>query len=373
MRVISIELSDRLQRTKFLKFPFEIYRDIPQWVPPLSSDAARMLDRRRNPFFRTSKAVFLLSENNAGQVNGRLAILDHHPYTEYYQNRTAFFYLFECINDHETARNLFEAGFSWARQHGLHRIIGPRGFTVLDGLGLLVQGFEYTPALGLPYNPDYYSALIEANGFTPTGDLVSGFLPATIQLPVKIEQAAELVQRHRGFSVLRFKHRRELAKVMPRLRDMYNASLGGTVGNIPMTDEEMNAIAEQMLWFADPSLIKIILKDGNPAGFLFAYPDISAAIQRTRGRFWPFGWIDLLLELHRTRRININGAGIAENHRGLGATALLYREMYHSVVDGGYEVAEIVQIGVENEKMQAEMRNFGVNFCKTHRLYEKHL
>jgi hypothetical protein len=154
---------------------------------------------------------------------------------------------------------------------------------------------------------------------------------------------------------------------------LYNASLEGTVGNTPLTDDEVKSLADQMLWFADPRLIKIVMKNDEPVGFLFAYPDISAAVQRTQGRIWPLGWIDLLLELGRTKWININGAGIIEKYRGMGGTALLFSEMYKSVVEGGFEHADIVQVGADNDKMQRELHDLGIEFYKTHRMYRRAL
>jgi hypothetical protein len=159
--------------------------------------------------------------------------------------------------------------------------------------------------------------------------------------------------------------------MLPKLQAMYNDSLEGTTGNTPLTDEEIQTLADQIQWFADPKLIKIVLKDDEPVGFLLAYPDISAAVQRTRGRVFPFGWVDLLLELKRTKWVNVNGAGIIEKYRGLGGTALLFSEMQKSIVEGGFEHADIVQIGVDNDKMQRELRDLGIDFYKTHRLYER--
>jgi hypothetical protein len=119
-------------------------------------------------------------------------------------------------------------------------------------------------------------------------------------------------------------------------------------------------------------LIKIVMKEEIPVGFLLAYPDISRALQKTRGRLFPFGWVTILRELRTTDWININGAGMIEAYRGLGGTAILYSEMFKSLVENPrYHHAEVVQIGVENEKMQREMENFGVDFYKMHRIYQK--
>jgi hypothetical protein len=140
-----------------------------------------------------------------------------------------------------------------------------------------------------------------------------------------------------------------------------------------LTAEDVKGIADQMLWFADPRLIKIVMKGDEPVGFLFAYPDISAALQRTGGQLFPWGWFHLWRELRRTRWININGAGIIEQYRGLGGTAILFSEMYKSVVEGGYLYADLVQIGVENDRMQRELEGLGIDFYKTHRMYRRQL
>jgi hypothetical protein len=120
-------------------------------------------------------------------------------------------------------------------------------------------------------------------------------------------------------------------------------------------------------------LIKIIQKDENVVGYLFAYPDISEAVQKVKGEIFPFGWVRLLLAMKRTEWVNINGAGIIEQYQGLGGTAILFSEMYKSVLEGGFKHAEIVQIGVDNDKMQRELRDLGIDFYKTHRIYVRKL
>lgn len=372
MEVLLVDTSNRRQVQQFLDLPFELYRDAPQWVPPLAGEARRMLDRRRHPFYRHSDAAFFLATER-GRAIGRLAVLDNAHYNAFNHERTAFFYLFECVDDPPAARALFEAAFAWARGRGLDKIIGPRGFTAFDGLGLLVKGFEHRPAFGLPYNLPYYPALVEAAGFIGGEDIVSGYLAPDRSFPERIHRLSELVQRRRGLRVVNFKTRRDLAALVPRLRDLYNAALAGGDGNIPLTDDEAKTMADQLLWFADPRLIKLVMKDDELVGFLFAYPDISAAVQRARGRLLPFGWLDLWLELRRTRWVNVNGAGIIEQYRGLGGTAILFSEMYKSVVAGGFAHADLVQIGLDNANMQRELADLGIDFYKTHRMYHRSL
>ncbi|HEX7567507.1 MAG TPA: hypothetical protein VF355_02960 [Anaerolineaceae bacterium] len=373
MKIIEIDPSDRREARRFLQLPFRIYRNKPQWVPPLEGDVKRMLNRRSHPFYEHSKAAFFLAVTGDGSENvfGRLAALDNRHYNDYNQEQTAFFYLFECEDNLEAAAGLFDAAVDWAHQRGLNRIYGPKGFTALDGMGLLVKGFEYRPALGIPYNPPYYATLLEAARFTSVGDTVSGYMNRRFQFPEKVHQVSLAVQEKRGLRIAVYNKRSDLRSLVPKLRSLYNASIEGTPGNTPLTDDEAMTMADQLLWFADPRLIKIVMKEDEPVGFCFAYPDISAALQRTGGRLFPFGWIDILLELRRTRWININGAGMVEKYRGLGGTAVLFSEMYKSIMVGRYEQADIVQIGADNDRMQNEMKNFGIDFYKMHRMYEK--
>jgi len=373
MHITHIALANKKQADDFLRLPFSIYRDIPQWVPPLQMDERIRLDPKRFPFYKHSHAAFFIAYQKDNPI-GRLAVLDNRPYNEFNQESTAFFHLFECENNLEAAQGLFEAGFEWARSRGLKKMLGPKGFTPMDGFGLLVKGFQYRPAFGLPYNPDYYPTLIEACGFSPLRDAVSGYIGTNVQFPQRIHELAERIKTRRGLRIARYEKRADLRALVPKLKDLYNGALRGTAGNAPVSDDEANALANQMLWFADPKLIKIVMKDEEPVGFLLAYPDVSTALQKTKGRLFPFGWINLLQEMKRTDWLNINGAGLIPEYRGSGGMAILYSEMFKSVRESGqFKHAEVIQIGLENEAMQRDLENFGIDFYKAHRTYEKSL
>jgi len=380
MNIIQIDFTNRKQIQGYLSLPSRIYKDTPQWVPPLARDERVRLDPKRYPFYKHSAAAFFLAERD-DIVVGRLAILENHLYNDYNHEKTAFFYQFECEPDLDIAKRLFESAFEWAKSQGLNKILGPKGFTALDGLGLLVKGFALRPALGLPYNPPYYPEYLASLGFERVIEIVSGYLGADIQFPERIHELAAQVQERRGLRIARFHNRRELRSALRFLKELYNGVLEGTSGGTPFTDEEIKTLADQMLWFADPKLIKIVMKNDEshpgrerPVGFLLAYPDISAALQKTKGHLFPLGWLTILHELRTTNWININGAGMVEEYRGLGGTAILYSELMKSVRENPrYKHIEVVQIGLENDKMQREMKNFGVDFYKTHRIYQRFL
>ncbi|HKZ43527.1 MAG TPA: hypothetical protein VJZ78_00650 [Anaerolineales bacterium] len=377
MEVIEVSPSNKNLIREFIDLPFRIYKEIPQWVPAFRfADKARF-DKRKNPFYKHSDAAFFLAFDGT-QAVGRIAIIDNRLHNEHNNEKTAFFYLFECENNIEAAQLLFDAGSSWAKKRGLDLLSGPKGFTPLDGFGLLVKGFDHRPALGIPYNPPYYVDLIENSGFELIRESVSGYITTTMVFPKRIHELADRIRKRRGLITENFHSRKDLRRFVGGLKDLYNGALAGMEGGTPITQDEADSLASQMLWFANPNLIKIIKKidpdkgEDELVGFLFAYPDISKAVQKTKGKLFPFGWMTMLMELRNTDWININGAGLREDYRGLGGTAILFSEMEKSVrASSKFKHADIVQIGMENDRMQREMANFGIDFYKNHNLYQK--
>lgn len=366
-----IDLFNKKQVKAFLHLPATIYKNNPLWVPPLQRDSARMMNLEKNPYFKHSTAAFFLAFDSNDNPVARLACLNNHPYNDYNNEKTAFFYLFEAVDLPGVSTPLFEAAFTWARQQGLTRVIGPKGFSVLDGFGLLSEGFEYRPALGIPYNPPYYIKLIEEAGFHSSEEIVSGYINRDSFRDPKIEIIAQRVQERRGLTIARFHTRNDLRKELPEIQGLYNEAIRGTSGNFPISAEEARVMVNQILWFSDPSLIKIVMKETRAVGFLFAYPDISAALQRVKGRLFPFGWLDILIELSKTRTINLNGAGMIEEYRGSGGTAILLNEIIKSLEHSRYTHGEVVQVNSKNERMLQELSNFGITFHKKHRIYSR--
>lgn len=368
--VKQIDLTNRRQVGDFLDLPGRVYRYSPYWVAPLQGEARRMLDPRKNPFFKHSAAAFFLAYDQAGQTVARLACLDHRLYNEHNHEKTAFFYLFEALDLPGVSKPLFEAAEGWARARGLERMVGPKGFSMLDGIGLLSEGFDYLPGMGMPYNPPYYMRLVEEAGFDVKEEILTGYLERGVYEDPKIALVAQRVQERRGLVITGFKTRRELRKMVNQLPSLYNEAIRGTSGNYPITAEDARQMAAQLAWFADPNLIKLVMKDSRPVGFLMAYPNISSAMQRIRGRLFPFGWLVLLHALRTTRNVEVNGMGMTGDYRGSGGTALLMNEFRKSA-EKQYMYCEVDQIGTANVNMLRELSNYGVIFHKRYNMYEK--
>ncbi len=371
MNIISFDPENASYRYNFIQFPFILYQNDPNWVPPLLMDMRQIFNRERHGFYTHGNAYFLLAVKD-DRVIGRLVMLNNLNLKSSSSQKTGHFFLFESEKDPEIAKKLFDKGVAWAQKQGLTKLIGPKGMTPLDGLGMLVKGFEYQPAFGMPYNPPYYPQFLLDYGFTKAKTIESGYLdPHSFKLPDKVLKAAEIIKDKKGFHVLEMHTRSDLKKAVMVLGEMYNHALEGTEGNAPLSESDLETIMSGLLLIAKPELIKLIMKEGDPVGFLLAYPDISAALKASRGRVFPFGWMRILYEKRHTSLVNINGMGIVEKYRGLAATALLFSELYKSITTSRqFNHAEIIQIGAENDRMHRELRGMGINFHKAHALFK---
>lgn len=370
MRVRRVDPADARNIQQFVSLPFELYRNSKQWVPPLVNDVKAVLDRSRHPFYQHSEAEFFLAEGG-GQPLGRIAVLENRNYNVHNGSRSALFYYFDCIEETGVATALFDAALGWAQDRGLNQVIGPKGFVGTDGLGLLVDGFEHRPAMGIPYNYAYYARLVSENGFEKRGDLLSGYLSGTEELPERYYTLADRVKARRGLHIHTFSSKAEMREWLKRGAAVLNEAFEGSADFYPITDAEFRVAAEQMLTLINPRLIKLVMKDEKIVGFLFGFPDVSWALQKCQGRLWPLGWLYVLLELRRTKWVNMNGLGLLPGYRGVGGNVLLYTEMTKTVKEFGFEHVDVVQVGEENTKSLAENEALGVSWYKRHRVYHR--
>jgi hypothetical protein len=356
----------------WISLPYRLYAGDPLWVPQMVDEARMQLDRRQNPFFLHSQADFLLAEQD-GQAVGRLAVMENTRYNARRGSKAALFTHFEAIANFEVTQSLFEAAFDWMRACGLDTLIGPKGFLTADGLGLLVEGFHRRPAIGIAYNPPFYHEHLLRLGFARETDFVSGYLPANHEVPERIFRLADKVKQRYGFRIEQYRSKKELQAIVPKVVETYNQSFVDNWEYVPITPAEARVIAKRLLDIIEPALVKLVWKGEELVGFLLCYPDISAAIQRTGGRLWPFGFITLLREFGRTEWVNVNGAGILAQHRGRGVDAMLFAEIARTIGQSRYKHAIVVQIDEGNAKMQAEMAALGVTFDTRHRIFHRQL
>ncbi len=365
-----VDPTNKAQVKRFLHLPFRLYRDHPLWVPPILIDAKTQLDLGAHPFYEHSEAAFFLAARD-GEDMGRLAVLHNRPYNHYHGVKQAQFYLFESVEDLQVVEALFARAYAWAHERELTQIVGPKGFGALDGYGMLVEGFEFRPAMTMMnYNPPYYPAFMEQLGFRKEVDFVSCYLGMhKFRLPERVHRIAERAKRRSGLEVLRFRSKREMQAWAPKIGRTYNQAFVDNWEYYPLSEREITFLTKNVLSVADPKLIKIIVHGEEAVGFLFAFPDVSAAIQRSKGRLLPLGLIDLLLEFKRTKWVALNGAGILPAYQGRGGNALLYAEMEKTVREAGFYHADLTQVAESAVQMRKDLVSLGGVPYKNHRVF----
>jgi hypothetical protein len=370
----TIDTHSRAQVRRFIQFQFDLYAGHPQWVPPLYMDAEMMLNREKHPFFEHSDGDFFMAVRDGRDV-GRIAALENRHFNEYHHTRQAQFYFFDCIDDLEVAGALFEKVYAWARARGLDRVVGPKGLSSFDGYGIQVEGFEHRQMMTMMnYNYAYYPRLVEALGFTKEVDFVSCYLSAeAFHLPERVHRIAERVQRKGTLHVQRFKSKKELIAWAGRIGEAYNKTFIHNWEYYPLTEREIKFLIDNLMTVADHRLIKIITHDNEVVGFLLAFPDVSAALQRAHGRLLPFGLPDLLLEMRRTKWVSLNGAGILPEYQGIGGNALLYSEMENTIREFNFHEADLTQVAESAVNMRHDLENVGGRAYKNHRVYTRAL
>lgn len=374
LTVEKVDTSSKKEVNRFVEVPFQFYRDCPQWVPPIRMDVAASLNKNKHPFFEHSDGDFFIAYRD-GQPVGRIAVLENRRYNQYHNTRRSQFYYFECEEDLETASALFEKAYAWSRERNLDTIIGPKGLGPLDGYGLLVEGFEHRQMMTMMnYNHPYLPQFLETMGFEKEVDFLSCYASTiTFTMPERIHRIADRVQERGVLRAKQFKNKRELLAWAPRIGQAYNKAFVDNWEYYPLTEREIDFVVGNIMTVANPKLIKVIVHGEDVVGFLFAFPDISAALQRSGGRLFPLGIIDILLELKRTKWVAVNGIGILSQFQGHGGNALLYSEMEKTVFGYNFEHVDLTQVAETAVQMRNDLINLGGKPYKNHRVFRRAL
>jgi hypothetical protein len=366
-----VESSRGRAAREFIDFPHRLYRGCAQWVPQFRRDIRVML-ARRHPFFERGRAQFLLARRGDRTV-GTICAIENVAYNEFHKSKRGHFHFFDCVDDRQVSHALFQAAFALLRGRGMEEVVGPFGIGFM-GMGALVDGFEHRAVMTMMgYNHSYYGPAIEAEGFAKHTDQLSMFIDAkAFRLPDKIRRVAEIAMKRGSFDVPEFRSKKDLVRRAQDIGRVYNESFQSHGDEYsPFSEREIRQITSDLVTIADPSLIKLLLCKGEIAGFLFGFPDLSAALQRSRGRITPWSIADLLLEYRRTRWLIVNGAGILPRFQRLGGNALLYAMLEKIAARRRFLFVDAVQIAETTELMLSDLKTLGGKVYKIHRIYRR--
>jgi GNAT superfamily N-acetyltransferase len=359
----------RQDRDRFIRLQWTMNEHLEKWVPPLLLDRRLLMDRKKNPFYLHSEAEFFIAERDGTPVGRIGAILNNNHNREHNEN-IGFFGFFECADDRDVARALFDAAEEWLRRKGVTAVRGPANPSVNDEYGLLVDGFDELPAIMMPYNPRYYAGLIEGAGYSKARDLYAYALQQSSFRSEKMERVTAALAARSGVTI------RPISKAdfhadVERIRALYAGAWQHNWGAVPLTREEFDFVAKSMKPIMQPSLVLIAEAAGVPVGFGLSLPDYNQVLKDNRRGWLLPGLFRMLFMKKKIDRVRILVLGVLPDRLRTGAGSLLMYETGRQANALGYPGGEASWVLEDNVMMNRAAEFMSGTRSKVYRIYEK--
>jgi GNAT superfamily N-acetyltransferase len=358
----------------FLRLPWRVYENDPQWVPPLLAERKQFVDPRRHPFYLHGTAEKFLALR-AGEPVGRVLVSDDPRYNAEHGTNLGAFGLFECLDDHAVAAALLDAAADWLIQRGRTAIWGPLDYSTNYPCGLLVEGFDTPPRVMMNHNPPYYERLLEGWGLERVKDLFSWWFEDEFNMLDRWRARAERLAKRGQIRIRPFRVDRPAADI-ELCKRVYHAAWQKNWGFVPMTDAEFDYLAKGLLHLAIPEMLLLAEIDGQVVGFSMTLPDLNEAIRPLNGRLFswglPLGWWRFHRNRRRIKTARMAALGVLEPYRRRGVLELL---ILHSLEYGKhvlrYTGAELGWTLEDNETVNQVIAAVGGRLYKRYRLYQR--
>lgn len=360
---------------QFLKLPWKIYENDKCWVPPLINDVKASLNASKNTAMQKITYKLFLAVSDGEPVGRIYAGIDSNLNSKKNMNM-AFFSMFECINDSETSRRLFDAAADWAGNNGADFICGPSSVTGTDGdenKGLLVNCFDRPPVIMNSYNPTYYKDLIEEYGFVKDYDVFAYYIDIDEVFKKDPTKAIEYSQKRYGYRV-DYMNPKNLEKDIQDLKHVMDLAIPDEWPDLVAPSiEEVRAMAKKLAPYADPELIPIARKDDEAIGFGISLPDYNQALIHMNGKITPITALKFLWHKRRIKGARMFVMFVVPAYRSKGVSFAMYHGAFKNGLKKGYAWGEGSTIGETNLRMRADIEGTGAKHYKTYRIYRKEL
>ena len=369
-------VNTRKGMSEYVQFPFKLHKNDPCWVPPLIEERLAYFDTKKNPFWEHSRYQLFVARRG-GQLVGTIGGVVNDNHNKVHEELAGGWGFFESVNDPEVSGMLLQAAEDWSRLQGMNLIRGPLNFSTNDEVGMLIDGFDTPPMVMMTHNPRYYPSLVEACGYVKAMDLyawIYDIQKALSEAPQKLYRVSSKAMAKQGLHVRKVDMRHFDSEV-EKIKVAYNGAWQKNWGFVPMTDHEIEHLANGLKPVIDPNLIFIAeTEDGKPAGVSLSLPDLHQALKRSGGgHMWPLGIPKFMLARRHIDQVRLAIMGMMEEYRGRGADAVFYLETAQEALKHGYKRLEGSWILETNTMMNTIIERMGGYKYKTYRIYEKPL
>ena len=369
------EVDGRKDLKTFIRIPWRIYENDPNWIPPLLIERKDALSSK-HPFFKHAVWRAWIAYQD-GTAVGRISAQIDELHQQRYGNKTGFFGLIEAPDDPAVFSALFEVAENWLRQKGMQQVIGPFNLGINQEVGILVEGFDTPPVVMTSHSAPYYGAAIEGCGYQPAQDLLAYQLDIqTYSSPPSMQEA---ISRNADRVKVRQLDRKNRNADLDVMRDIFNDAWQDNWNFVPFTREEFRAVGKELLMVLPPDFIQIAELDGEASAFIVLLPDINSAITDLNGRLLPFGWAKLLwrLKVRFPKVCRIPLMGVRQKYQKTIFGPTMAYMLIESVIVPGIsrkgEVVEMSWILESNKPTRNIIEKFGGKITKRYRMYEKTL
>jgi GNAT superfamily N-acetyltransferase len=369
-----VQVSGRRERNVFLRFPWQIYGDDPNWVPPLLWERKAFIDPRKHPFYHHGSAVQYLAYRGH-EAAGRILVSDDPRYNQEHGTNLGCFGMFESVDDPAVAAALLEAAACWLRSRGRDAMMGPIDYSTNYACGLLIEGFSTPPRVLMNHNPPYYAGLLEGWGLVKAKDLYSWWFDDAYNMLRRWKRRAQRLAERGNISVRQFRID-DLDGEVRRSKAIYNGAWERNWGFVKMTDAEFDYLVKELAELALPGLLLLAEIDGKPVGFSMTLPDFNEAIRPLDGRLFrwglPLGWFQFKRNCRRIQTARLLILGVLEGYRRRGiAELLILRTLDYGKNVAHYTGAELGWTLEDNELINRTIRAVGGHHYKTYRIYQR--
>ncbi|SFR45970.1 hypothetical protein SAMN04490243_1757 [Robiginitalea myxolifaciens] len=357
--MIRIEEARTRQELKaFVKFPFRLYKDSPYWVPPIISEELESLSSDHNPVFQQAEARFFLAYRE-NKIVGRVAAIVNRIEIEQQGLSKIRFGWLDFEDDPEISRALMEAVRSYGEARGLSYMEGPMGFSNLDKVGVVTEGFEHMGSMITWYNYPYYATHLKNLGFAKEKEYIESRFPASNADPANFVRIQEIIRKRYGLRPLNFTNTAEIMPLADQMFDLFNSSYSSLASFVPISPAQREYFKKKYLSFINPEYIKFIVdKNDKIIAFAIVMPSYSTALRKAWGKLFPFGFIHLL----RAKRYNRDAVfyliGILPEYQNKGVTAIIFNEYYKIFQRKNVEMCYRTPELADNLAIQKIWKNF---------------
>ena len=353
----------------FIKFPMELYKGNPYYVPPLINEEKSIWVKEENPALQYSEAAQFLAYRGKNIV-GRIAVIINHKEEKELGIRKVRFGWLDFIDNIEVSKTLIDTAIEYAKSKGISKIEGPMGFTNLDKAGMLTKGFDKLATMIGIYNFDYYPKHMEQLGLVKEKEWVEFEINFPDTLPDKVEKFSNLIAEKYELELVKFKSKKDILPLVEPMFKLLDDTYKHLSTYTPITQEQIKHYKEKYFKFIDKDYI-VCIKDkyGSLISFAITMPSYSKALQKAKGKLFPFGWWHLLNAGKKNDRANFYLIGIHPQYQKRGITAIIFKEIYETFKKKGVKFLETNPELEENASIQALWQDYHPTNHKRRRTY----